>query len=154
MEKKQILMRFVFLDANSAISEAHYLIEVTASISVGQVKREIARCHNELDCEAKYVESLEFVPEGELTEEDRRRIEDAVENSPYLFCPPLPEALLRYVCKCNEGWSFSSPEGCFNLNQGIWASSLPAISTKQPSAKKPRSRFTPGLPLVFDRLLR
>ena len=77
MERRRFLMRFVFRDTNNFISDAEYLIDVPAEISIDKAKREIARCHNELHREAKYVESLEFVDETELTEEDRKLVEEA-----------------------------------------------------------------------------
>ena len=53
MERRRFLMRFVFRDTNNFISDAEYLVDVPAEISIDKAKREIARCHNELHREAK-----------------------------------------------------------------------------------------------------
>lgn len=121
MERNSFLIRFVFLDGNSFISDAHFLIDVPASVSLTDVKREIEKRHEELHSEAEYVESLERVPESEWSEKDKEMAEHAEETNPYLFCPAQPEPLLNYVCKYNKDWSFSRPQNCFNLSHGIWA---------------------------------
>lgn len=48
-------------------------------------------------------------------------MEIAEESNPYLDCPPQPDALMNYVCKCNEDWTFIRPQACFNLSQNLWA---------------------------------
>ncbi len=120
MEKTQFLMRFVYLNANECISEAHYLINLPEPMQANRVKREIANCHNRLREEADYAEALECTPEDQLSEEDRQLIEDTEENNPYAFSFAQPEALLNYVCECNKGWSYERADSCFSLTQGTW----------------------------------
>ena len=60
MDRQQFLLHFSFLDFRSCISEAQYLIDVPASLSLDDVKREIANCHKKLHREAKYVKELEL----------------------------------------------------------------------------------------------
>ena len=120
MERRRFLMRFVFRDTNNFISDAEYLVDVPAEISIDKAKREIARCHNELHREAKYVESLEFVDETELTEEYKKLVAEAEENNLYLFAPETPDALLRCVCRQNESWAFSRAKSSFDLRDGTW----------------------------------
>ena len=42
MERRRFLMRFVFRDTNNFISDAEYLVDVPAEISIDKAKREIA----------------------------------------------------------------------------------------------------------------
>ena len=120
MDRQQFLLHFSFLDFRSCISEAQYLIDVPASLSLDDVKREIANCHKKLHREAKYVKELELSKETELTEEDRALAADTNANNPYYDAPELPESLLGYVCDCNKTWSFSRSKGYFNLIDGVW----------------------------------
>lgn len=120
MERTQFLMRFVYLNSNDCISETYFLIKLPEPMALNRVKLQIANCHAKLQDEAKYVESLEWVPEDQWTEKDRKLAEDAEDNNPYLFCQAQPDALLNYVCQCNEGWSYERADGCFSLNDGNW----------------------------------
>lgn len=120
MERQQFLLRFIFLDSRSCVSDAQYLVDVPASISLDEVKHEIARCHDELHLQAKYVESLDFVEEAKLTEDDKKMMADAEQNNPYLFAPELPDGLLRHVCEQRTDWNFSRAQGYFNLSDGTW----------------------------------
>lgn len=121
MERRRYLIRFVYPDGNNFTSDAHFLVDVPANVSLAAVKKELTRCHEELDAEARYVESLEDIPESQLSAEDQKRMEIAEESNPYLDCPPQPDALMNYVCKCNEDWTFIRPQACFNLSQNLWA---------------------------------
>lgn len=120
MEKQEILLRFVYLDGNSCISEMHYLFSVPATLTLRDVKMEIYRRHTELKEEAEYAESLELLPESRLSEKERQILEDAEENNPYFSVPPTPEVLIRHVCNLNPDWSVSQARGVFNLSDGSW----------------------------------
>lgn len=121
MDQQQFLLRFIFLDSRSCTSDAQYLVTVPADVTFDQVKHEIARYHDILHQEAKYVETLDDIAESELTAEDRQLKEDAERNNPYLFMPELPENLLSYICEQKDTWSFSRAHGYFNLRDGTWS---------------------------------
>lgn len=119
-DKKEILLRFVYLDGNSCISERYYLFSVPKELSVRDVKMEISRQHNQLKEAADYAESLDMMPIGSLTDEEQRLLDDAEANNPYFSVPPTADMLIKHVCQQNPDWSVSQAKGVFNLSSGTW----------------------------------
>ena len=76
--------------------------------------------HEKLSNNARQAMELAMKLDDELTDEERRYLEDADENNPYFGVPQTPDSLLKFIRKDYPDWSFKRVRNFFHMPSGDW----------------------------------
>lgn len=140
MDGQKFTYRFVFTAANDCINEGYYELSVPDDMSEAKVRQIIANTHEMLTNQSRQAMELAMKLDDELTDEERRFLEDADENNPYFGVPETPDSLLKYIRKSYPDWKFKRLRNYFHMPSGEWG----LATERQPQEEQN--------PLAFDKL--
>ena len=120
MDGQKYTYRFVFTAANDCINESYFEITVPENMTEAKVRQIIANTHEKLSSNARQAMELAMKLDDELTDEERRYLEDADENNPYFGVPQTPDSLLKFIRKDYPDWSFKRVRNFFHMPSGDW----------------------------------